>query len=103
MLEKRYLHSSGRSVWAEVSYTMLTDPDRPGRYSLSQVEDITTRKASERALLDALGQQQAATQALQEADAVRREVVSTVSHEVRTPLPASRATSSCSQTGRRDR
>jgi PAS domain S-box-containing protein len=86
LLEKRYIHSSGRSVWAEVSYTMLTDPDRPGRYSLSQVEDITTRKASERALLDALGQQQAATQALQEADAVRREVVSTVSHEVRTPL-----------------
>jgi PAS domain S-box-containing protein len=86
LLEKRYLHSSGRSVWAEVSYTMLSDPDRPGRYSLSQVEDVTTRKASERALLDALGQQQAATEALQKADAVRREVVSTVSHEVRTPL-----------------
>ena len=89
-LEKRYLHASGRPVWAALSYTVLDDPQFGGRYFLTHVEDITTRKESERALLEALERQQAAADSLRAADLVRRDVISTVSHELRTPLTSIR-------------
>ncbi len=89
-LEKRYLHASGRPVWAALSYTVLDDPQLGGRYFLTHVEDITTRKESERALLEALERQQRGRRLLRAADLVRRDVISTVSHELRTPLTSIR-------------
>ena len=69
---------------------MLDDPQLGGRYFLTHVEDITTRKESERALLEALERQRAAADSLRAADLVRRDVISTVSHELRTPLTSIR-------------
>ena len=51
-------------------------------------DDLAIRHESERALLDALEQQRAATARLREVDRMRSEVVATVSHELRTPLTA---------------
>jgi PAS domain S-box-containing protein len=85
-LEVRFRRPSGRVIWCEVQCTRVTP--RPGEESfvIGQVLDVTDRKDTERALLDALERQRAAAEALREADSVRTEVMSTVSHELRTPL-----------------
>ena len=86
VLEIRFRHQSGRVVWCEVQCTQVTPrPGEPG-FVIGQVIDVTDRKDTERALLDALERQRAAAEALREADSVRTEVMSTVSHELRTPL-----------------
>jgi diguanylate cyclase (GGDEF)-like protein/PAS domain S-box-containing protein len=47
--EKRYLHSSGHTVWAKVSSTLVRDDDgRPWAW-LSQVEDISASRRAEAA------------------------------------------------------
>ena len=60
-LEKRYLHRSGAVVWGLLSVSLVRDAaGRPLQY-ISQVQDITARKAAEealarnRALLDEVG------------------------------------------------
>lgn len=85
-IEKRYLHASGRPVWVEVSYSMVPGRDGAEPYFIAQIEDISTRKESERALLDALRRQEDAARHLRELDALRTDMVATISHELRTPL-----------------
>ncbi len=53
--DKRYVHASGRTVWARVSVSVLRHPDGSPRYLVSQIEDISERRqreAEERALRD---------------------------------------------------
>lgn len=85
-LQRRYVHASGRPVWAEVFYSLVRDPAGAPLYFITHVEDITNRKAVERALFETLEQQRAAAQALREADEIRVDLMSTISHELRTPL-----------------
>ncbi|MGN6606809.1 MAG: PAS domain-containing sensor histidine kinase, partial [Jatrophihabitans sp.] len=80
-------HASGATTPVELVYSLSTDASGAPLFVV-QVEDITARRATEVALLDALEQQHAAEHALREADRVRTDVVSTVSHELRTPLTA---------------
>jgi PAS domain S-box-containing protein len=89
-LRKRFLHSSGRPVWTEVTYAVVHDQDGAPAHIIKHIQDIRAIKESERALLDALEQQRAATARLRELDAMRREVVGTISHELRTPLTSIR-------------
>jgi PAS domain S-box-containing protein len=89
-LRKRFLHSSGRAVWTEVTYAVVHDQDGAPLHIIKHIQDIRAIKESERALLDALEQQRAATARLRELDTVRREVVGTISHELRTPLTSIR-------------
>jgi diguanylate cyclase (GGDEF)-like protein/PAS domain S-box-containing protein len=49
-MEKRYLHSSGRVVWINLSVSLARDEDGAPMYFISQIEDITARKAHEEAL-----------------------------------------------------
>ena len=44
-LEKRYFHADGHIVWASVSAAAVPDGDGGVRYVISQIEDITERKA----------------------------------------------------------
>jgi PAS domain S-box-containing protein len=63
-LEKRYLHKTGKIVWAYVSATMLRDETGSPQYFISQTSDITEKKLVQnkikeqklflRAVLDAL-------------------------------------------------
>ena len=43
--EKRYYHADGHIVWASVSAAAVPDPEGGVRYVISQIEDITERKA----------------------------------------------------------
>ena len=61
-------------------------PDGGPSHIIKHIQDIRAIKESERALLEALEQQRAATAGLRELDKIRREVVGTISHELRTPL-----------------
>jgi diguanylate cyclase (GGDEF)-like protein/PAS domain S-box-containing protein len=44
-IDKRYLHSEGRVVWASVSVSLVRDGNGVPLYSVGQIEDITERKA----------------------------------------------------------
>jgi PAS domain S-box-containing protein len=88
--QKRYWHASGRPVWVEVSSALVRDEDGEPLHFITMAEDITTRRSSELALVDALEQQRTAARALADLDRVRTDVMATISHELRTPLTAIR-------------
>ncbi|MCW2759553.1 MAG: hypothetical protein JWO46_3299, partial [Nocardioidaceae bacterium] len=82
----RYVTTAGRPLWVEVHASLVHDAAGAPSYVIAHVEDVTARRQSERALFDALEQQRAAAEALQEIDRVRVDTMSTISHELRTPL-----------------
>ena len=45
-MEKRYLHADGRPVWVKLSVSLVRDSDGAPLYFVSQIEDITERRAS---------------------------------------------------------
>lgn len=49
-IEKRYLHKEGQIIWAYLVVTSVRDSDGELMYTLAMVEDISDRKAVERAL-----------------------------------------------------
>lgn len=67
--EKRFLHRSGRVIWAQVSMSLVKSAHSLTPYFIVQFVDITARKEMEH---------------------VKDEFVSVVSHELRTPLTAMR-------------
>jgi diguanylate cyclase (GGDEF)-like protein/PAS domain S-box-containing protein len=48
--EKRYVRGDGSTVWAMVSSAVVDGPDGRPRYSVTQVEDITARRAEQERL-----------------------------------------------------
>ena len=48
--EKRYLHKSGRLVWASLTCSLVRDTDRRPLYFIWQIQDITARKEAEQTL-----------------------------------------------------
>ena len=48
--EKRYVHKSGRTIWGYLSCSLVRDSDRRPLHFISQIQDITERKQSERIL-----------------------------------------------------
>lgn len=85
-VQKRYLHKSGRPIWASVSYSVVHDEHGVPTHLVSQIEDLTARLESDEALLDAFETDLRATEQLNRLDRMRTEMASTVSHELRTPL-----------------
>jgi PAS domain S-box-containing protein len=85
-IEKRYMHKSGRVIWAAVSYSVVRDENGDPTHLISQIEDISARHESDKALLEAVETDLAATERMHQLDKVRVEMASTVSHELRTPL-----------------
>ncbi len=49
-LEKRYLHKEGHIIWAILTVSLLRDRHGEPLYFISQIEDITERKAAEKTL-----------------------------------------------------
>jgi diguanylate cyclase (GGDEF)-like protein/PAS domain S-box-containing protein len=45
-LEQRFVHSDGRPVWVSVSVSLVRDAEGTPLYTVSQIEDITERRAS---------------------------------------------------------
>ncbi|MDB5964890.1 MAG: domain S-box protein [Polaromonas sp.] len=48
--EKRYVHASGRVVWAHLSTSVIRDPNGQPLHYVSQVQDITAHKQAEAAV-----------------------------------------------------
>ncbi|TAH34218.1 MAG: PAS domain S-box protein [Alphaproteobacteria bacterium] len=68
-IEKRFIHKSGKLVWALINASLARNPNGTPKYIIKQILDITERKEIER---------------------VKSEFVSMVSHELRTPLTSIR-------------
>jgi PAS domain S-box-containing protein len=52
-MEKRYYHKNGAIVWALLSVSLVRDEEGRPRFFISQIQDITSRKESERQLGEA--------------------------------------------------
>lgn len=85
-IEKRYLHKSGRVIWASVSYSVVYDDQGEPLRLVTQVEDLGMRRESDQALLEAFETDREANERLKQLERIRSEMASTVSHELRTPL-----------------
>jgi signal transduction histidine kinase len=84
--ELRLRQATGSTRWVAASIAVVRYAvDEPLR-CVCHVEDITSRRESEQALQEALAQQGAAANQLEEVARARGEVVAAVSHDVRTPL-----------------
>src|SRR6185312_11610224 len=85
-VEKRFLHKSGRTIWASVSYSVVNDDHGRPMQLVTQIEDLGARRESDQALLEAFETDREANERLRELERIRSEMASTVSHELRTPL-----------------
>jgi PAS domain S-box-containing protein len=52
-MEKRYLHKNGAIVWVLLSVSLVREETGQPRFFISQIQDITSRKESERQLGEA--------------------------------------------------
>ena len=50
MCDERYLHASGRVIWAQIHVTLIRDAASRPLYFIAQVQDITERRSYEREL-----------------------------------------------------
>ncbi|WP_227369121.1 PAS domain S-box protein [Halomonas sp. M20] len=64
-LSKRYITSSGNTIWAQLSVSLVRDSAGEPQYFVAQIQDITEQRKLEQ---------------------LKREFVAVVSHELRTPL-----------------
>ncbi len=85
-LEKRYLHTSGRVIWASVSFSVVRDDEGRPLHLITQIEDVSARRLADQALLDALETERAAAEQMRELDASRTTIMSNAAHDLRTPL-----------------
>jgi PAS domain S-box-containing protein len=79
--EQRFVRRDGRTVIADLSFSVIRDPAGNPQYLLNMTRDITDRKQAEADLITAKEQAMAATLA-------KSEFLANMSHEIRTPMNA---------------
>ncbi|HEY8925836.1 MAG TPA: diguanylate cyclase [Polyangia bacterium] len=50
-IEKRYLHRDGSTFWGLLTVSVIATPEEQAVYLVAQIQDITSRKANEQALM----------------------------------------------------
>ena len=84
--EKRYLRADGSELWAQVSVSLLEPHDASPRL-LYQVQDLSAQKEAQRRS-DELEAERRALERRQAQQQAQAQLLSRVSHEMRTPLNA---------------
>jgi PAS domain S-box-containing protein len=94
-MEKRYIRADGSIVWVHLSVSMVAGRDGKPQYFISQVQDLSARRAAEetlaqnsRDLREAGKAALTAMRAAKAAAAAKSEFLANMSHEIRTPLTA---------------
>jgi PAS domain S-box-containing protein len=82
-LEKRYIRKDQSLVWINLTASVVRDCDGSPLYFISVVEDISQRKEVEKALGHSI-------EALEAEKCLREQFVSSITHDLRTPLAAAR-------------
>lgn len=90
--EKRYVRKDGKVMWAELSISVVREPSGAPMFLIAIALDIGSRKQSEERLIRALQQ-------LREERIVRERFVSTLTHDLRTPLTAARMSTQLASRG----
>lgn len=80
-MEKRFVHRSGRDVWVNATTSLLRDADGQPQYFIGALEDITARKRIKADLVAALT-------VAEDANHAKSDFLSSMSHELRSPLNA---------------
>jgi PAS domain S-box-containing protein len=88
--EKRYIHRSGKIVWADVSATLIRDVNGAALYLITSITDITERKRAEEEIHRLnLELEQHVRQRTAQLEAANKELEAfaySVSHDLRAPL-----------------
>ncbi|MBI4307173.1 MAG: PAS domain S-box protein, partial [Chloroflexi bacterium] len=93
-LEKRFVRKDGTEVWAGIVITLVRGAGETPRYMIAMAENISERKAAEEAARKLAEEEQLAARLdarnreLQRVHEARGQFLSSVSHELKTPLAA---------------